>query len=832
MSSTAMPAVPFLSAARGLARLRPRVSRRTSLTVIAAVTGVALTGLTAAPALAQDRDLADGSDLRFDGVAERDLTGSAIAGGCDVNGDGRDDAIVGAFGADEDERAGSGAAFVQFGGEDPAVRDLAAPGSTGFRLRGGMRDSAGFQVGCAGDVNDDGRDDVLVGAFGAGANERSVSGTAYVVFGKADTADVDLTALGDGGYRIDGAAAGDRVGIAVDGVGDLNDDGLADVIVGANGADNNSRSGSGSAYVVFGKRGTAAIDLASLGERGFRIDGTAAGDQAGFSVSDAGDVNGDGSPDVTIGAFLADPQGRANAGAAYVVFGRGAGGGTVDLADPGDDGFELSGAAPGDRTGTSARGAGDVNGDGRDDLLVGGDQGANGGPGVAYVVFGKSGTAPVDLATLGERGYRIDGAAPNDRTGYAVDGLGDVNGDGRPDALIGAYEADPRAREGAGSAFVVYGKADSDTVTLTPVLFTAERGYRIDGAEPGDRLGRAVANGGNLEGGPRDDLLLGADFADPRDERPDSGAGYALISAEPNEAPAVELSGDDSAREGETKPYTYSVDDADGEAPPAVTESCGDNAIYEDTPEPNSFRCRFPDGPATTTVSVSARDAEGDAGEDSIEVTIANVAPRAVNDGPYRTDENRPLVVPASRGVLANDSDPGQDELTARTVRGPAHGTLRLNPDGSFGYTPDRGYSGRDSFVYEARDSDGATARATARIEVRAAPAPRPPACTIRGTSRNDILRGTPGRDVICGFGGNDSIRGLGGGDVIRGGEGNDLLDGGEGDDLVQGNQGNDTLRGGAGDDRLEGGAGNDTLSGGAGRNQLDGGPGRDAPES
>jgi Ca2+-binding RTX toxin-like protein len=807
-------------------RSRPRRALR--LSGLAAGLGVALSAA-AAPALAEDRDLAGGADVRFDGVEERDLAGSAVRGRCDVNGDGRPDAILGAFGAGD-----GGVAYVRFGDGSGGVRDLAGSDDGGFRIKGQTRDSAGFSVGCAGDVNDDGREDVLVGAFGASANGRATSGTAYVVFGRADSEEVDLGALGDGGYRIDGAAAGDRAGISVAGLGDLNGDGLADVIVGANGADNNGRSGSGSAYVVFGKRGTAAIDLAALGERGYRIDGVAAGDQAGFSVAAAGDVNGDDRPDTIVGAFVADDNGRANSGSAYVVFGRASGGGAIDLAAPGDDGFAIQGAAAGDRTGTSVSTAGDVNRDGLADLLVGGDQAANSGPGVAYVVFGKSGTTAIDLAAPGSRGYSIDGAVPNDRTGFSVSDLGDVNEDGRPDALIGAYDADPRAREGAGSAYVVYGGSDTDTVSLNPLLLTEEQGYRIDGASAGDRLGRSVSGAGETGGGPRADLLLGADLADPREERGETGAAYIVFSPQPNVAPTVELTGPDSAREGQTLTYRYTIDDPRETGEPTVSESCGDNAVLVDTPEPRSFDCRFPDGPAETEVSVTVEDGEGARGSDSIDVAIANVAPTARDDGPYRTEQDRQLAVGPDRGVLANDSDPGDDRLAARLVRGPANGTLRLNPDGSFTYTPRTGFAGTDTFTYEARDDDGATDRATVRIEVRraASSTPRPPACTIRGTSRNDVLRGTPGRDVICGLAGNDTIHGLGGDDVIRGDDGNDTIRGGEGNDRLEGGRGNDVLNGGAGDDRLFGGPGNDVLQGGDGRNVLSGGPGRDVPES
>ena len=121
--------------------------------------------------------------------------------------------------------------------------------------------------------------------------------------------------------QLDGAAGREFTGFAVAVAGDVNGDGRADVLVGAPSADNNGRTDSGSAYVVFGKASTAPVDLAALGQAGFRIDGAAAGDAA--DVAGAGDVNGDGRPDVLVGAQRADNNGRTNSGSAYVVYGFG-----------------------------------------------------------------------------------------------------------------------------------------------------------------------------------------------------------------------------------------------------------------------------------------------------------------------------------------------------------------------------------------------------------------------------------------------------------------------------------------------------------------------------
>ncbi len=181
-------------------------------------------------------------------------------------------------------------------------------------------DNAGTSVSSAGDVNGDGAGDVIVGTSG---NDGRVNlGRAYVVFGPFFRK-VDLRDLGDGGFLIKGAEPGDFTGFSVAGAGDVNGDGLDDVIVGAPWADASSRTNAGTAYVVFGKaRDTSAVHLADIGSEGFRIEGSGVKSYAGSSVAGIGDVNRDGLADVALGAPLAGRHGRGYSGSAYVVFGR------------------------------------------------------------------------------------------------------------------------------------------------------------------------------------------------------------------------------------------------------------------------------------------------------------------------------------------------------------------------------------------------------------------------------------------------------------------------------------------------------------------------------
>jgi hypothetical protein len=153
------------------------------------------------------------------------------------------------------------------------------------------------------------------------------AGRTYVVFGKPDTNAIDLSAVaaGTGGFQILGESAGDGAGRSVSSAGDVNGDGLTDLLIGAY-KSNITGTDSGRNYVVYGTTATNTISLSDVaaGSGGFAINGQAAGDNeaadASF-VSAAGDVNGDGFADLIVGALLSDPAGVSNAGRSYVIFG-------------------------------------------------------------------------------------------------------------------------------------------------------------------------------------------------------------------------------------------------------------------------------------------------------------------------------------------------------------------------------------------------------------------------------------------------------------------------------------------------------------------------------
>ncbi|MFN8121538.1 MAG: choice-of-anchor C family protein [Thermoleophilia bacterium] len=400
----------------------------------------------------------------------------------DLNADGYDDIAL----------TGYSKAYVVFGKATTTAVDVASLGSGGYVVDGStLSSSSGWAVD-AGDVNGDGKLDLIAAQDQADLNSRTNSGSVFVVFGKSTTTTVNLASLGTDGWRIDGASSGIKAGYNV-GAGDVTGDGKADILVGANLADNNFRTDSGSVWVVFGKAGTGNVDLNSLGSAGYRIDGAVSLDELS-SATALPDMNGDGIGEVAVGAPWAwVAEHNVSTGAAYVLWGK-TSTSTIDLNSLGSQGYRITGVGDNDGTGITVRSAGDIDNDGTADLYVGAeytDNNSRTDSGSGYIVFGKANTDEVNLDGLGTQGFRIDGAAASDNLGSSESGQGggviaDQNADGFDEVLAPAMMADPSARTNAGQSYIVSPALMLATVTTDSATSITTTGATLNGTYNGN----------------------------------------------------------------------------------------------------------------------------------------------------------------------------------------------------------------------------------------------------------------------------------------------------------------------------------------------------------
>ncbi|MDW5598561.1 putative Ig domain-containing protein [Conexibacter stalactiti] len=338
-----------------------------------------------------------------------------------------------------------------------------------------------WQLADAGDVNGDERDDLIVSYSNFhGAGDPSSSARAYVVFGDGTDAPVDLAALGNRGFAIEGTEMAPW-SLDVQPGGDVNGDGLQDVLLSESFADDSA----GRVSVVFGADSSATVDVESLGLRGYTVTGSGSQSYAG-SASSVADLDGDGNDELLVVE-------RDRATLLY---------GTDDTAPvslgslAAGAGYRINGI--GNPQIGSGSAVGDVDGDGLEDFALTSDcQVSTTCVPRSWVVFGRSGTADIALSALGDGGYTI--------TGHMLAGVGpagDVNGDDKADVLLNDVNSD--------RSFVLFGRSATSPLSLD-VLGSA--GFRINAA-PG-RYAPYVTAIGDLDGDGLDDLL--ARDADPAD---------------------------------------------------------------------------------------------------------------------------------------------------------------------------------------------------------------------------------------------------------------------------------------------------------------------------
>lgn len=628
------------------------------------------------------------------------------------------------------------------------------PNATGdFRLTVSTSPSTGWLSGIA-DLDGDSVPDLIFGA--PGDDDKAVdAGRVFVHLGAATPGTSTGVADAPTSLIIDGVHAGDRAGAAVGSIADLNGDARNEILIGAPGMQNGAATDAGAAFVVWGKGVSGGVDLGdpfTASGGGFVMKGEAAGDAAGTALASIADLNGDGKAEIIVGSPGND-AGGTDAGAAYVVWGKSTNS-IIQLSNvaTGTGGFKIVGEAAGDGVGRVVGTVGDMNGDGKAEILVGADDSDAGGAqsGAAYVVFGKSTTTGVSLAsiTAGTGGFRVVGIA-GDMAGAALAGLGDVNGDGKADVLVGA--------PGSNSAYVVFGKSGTAQVDLTNVA-AGVGGFRIIAEQSGDLARLSVAGGADLNRDGVNDLVIGT---------PDNGEGGLHAGA------VYVVWG------GGSGPVDLSLV-AQGIGGAKVVGSAGSLA--------------------GATVAITS-DVDGDGTADLM------IGAPGTGESAY---------------VLFSDSS--------------------WQPD-----TNIYGTSGNDviGVGYGGAHKVGAGAD------------------SILGLAGDDTISGGNGNDTIEGNAGNDTLNGDAGNDWLDGGSGNDVMTGGAGDDsyvvdsaldsiVEQAGGGTDTVyasvgytlanglenlvltgaahagTGNALDNHITGTSGNDTLDGAAGADLLSGGLGND----
>ena len=445
----------------------------------------------------------------------------------DVNKDGIDDFIFTSRYSTANSRPGAGTAFVIYGNATgPTQIDLntTLDLSVGFKISGGASYDMLGAASAAGDFNHDGVDDIIVGGSQVKFNNLNNAGSAYVIYGKQGgfTSDVDLSTLTiSQGFQIGGPASA-KVGQCVRPGGDMNGDGIADVVISAIFASFMSRTNAGAVYVIYGKQGgySANIDLATLNSTvGYKIVGAVASDLFGYNLGPGRDLNGDNITDVLAGTYVGgakyivviwgkqggltadvDVANMAISDGILVTIGLSLGLNAIDAIDFDGDGLKdliFSGTSYGrvyiiygvlggftqnyNFTSTTfstdvanilvsgisigtALTCADVNGDGYGDIITG-------QPNNAGVIFGLSGKQAYTYSTFSSSGQLIT-FTPSDSTDLfgASTAAADINGDGLPDIIYGSINEDRNGIGNVGSVFVIYSSKNDPILCLFILL--------------------------------------------------------------------------------------------------------------------------------------------------------------------------------------------------------------------------------------------------------------------------------------------------------------------------------------------------------------------------
>lgn len=461
--------------------------------------------------------------------------GQSLSHAGDINGDGIHDFMIAAIDFNlpsEPFTEGVGAVFVIFGTQEgfPPEIDLQTGGPAlgqGFKILGLQRDSSlGTSLKNLGDVNGDKKSDIIISEPGF----NNYAGIAYVIFGTNEgfPLEIDLNNFTEEqGFIINGATG------AVSGAGDINNDGVNDIMIGVLNVHlvGGQHLSDGAVYVIYGGASLSNINLDGTIDpaKGFIIAAESDNGSIGSRISSAGDINGDEINDIVISAPFITLEGIQKKGRVYVIFGKNGNLPNIDLINDlstNNQGFAITGDNSGRFEGLHMASVGDINGDKVDDLIIGTERAT---PGHAYVIYGNKNSLPnINLADgldIGQ-GFKIIGASEG-RVGVSMSGLGDIDGDGIHDFIVGANFADPLENgQEIGAAYVIFGsKTQFPEVVDVTDSFGGMRGFKIYGSGfPEHAFGNVVSSAGDVNGDGAADILLGI---------PNINEAYVLFSPTP-----------------------------------------------------------------------------------------------------------------------------------------------------------------------------------------------------------------------------------------------------------------------------------------------------------